>query len=325
MTGTKSKKAQKANLAGDRVFPGIGHLLKENSFRLILPYQGSVGGLPMGDVREGKTIRPEVFGRFEALVRNLAGRESVVVLFSGGVDSTLLAHAAYTALKDRSVALTFRSPLEDPGEVRMAEAAALCIGIRHVTVGSLDLSVPEIAANRPDRCYVCRKHRDALALEWARRNGYEVLVDGFSLSDLEEDRPGKKASDEDGVGHPLLEALLGRNDIRELSRFLGLEGWERTGSPCLATRFPPFTALSEEALRRVARSETALRALGFAPVRVRSLPGPFAVVETGDPSGLVARRDRVVRILKEEGFMRVLIDLEGYERGKMGRIPPGKA
>lgn len=316
----KSRKAQKASLAGDRVFPGIGHLLKENSYCLILPYRDWSEVIFVNGVRDGEGGQPEVLERFEALVRNLFRRGSVVVLFSGGVDSTLLAYAASRALKDKSVALTFRSPLEDPAEAEMAGKAAARIGIRHASAVAPDLSVPEIAGNGPNRCYACRKHRDALALEWAWRHGFESVVDGFSLSDLEEDRPGKKASDEDGIGHPLLEAGLGRKDIREISGLMGIEGGERVGSPCLATRFPTGTALSEEALRRVARSETALRALGFSPLRVRSLPGPVAVVETNDPPGVLALGDRVVRILKDEGFLRVLVDLEGYERGNMGRL-----
>lgn len=266
-------------------------------------------------------IRPETAGKFEELIRILGRHEGLVVLFSGGVDSTLLAQAAFLALGNRAVALTLRSPLEDPSETEVASSTAKRIGIRHVNLESDDLAVPEIFRNSRDRCYACRKHRDALALDWALENGFEAVVDGFSVSDLADYRPGRKAADEDGIGHPLLEADLGREEIVELSRRMGLEGWDRTGSPCLATRFPIGTILSEEALARVARAEAGLRGLGFSPVRVRFHSGSIAVVETNDPSGVVARRDQVVSLLEEAGFSGVLVDLEGYRRGRMNALP----
>jgi uncharacterized protein len=266
-------------------------------------------------------IHPETAGKFKELIRILGRHEGLVVLFSGGVDSTLLAQAAFLALGSRAVALTLRSPLEDPSETEGAAGAAKRIGIRQIDLESDDLAVPEIFQNSRDRCYACRKHRDALALGWARRNGFEAVVDGFSVSDLADFRPGRKAADEDGIGHPLLEAGLGREEIVELSRSSGLEGWDRKGSPCLATRFPIGTLLSEDALARVARAEAALRNLGFSPVRVRSYPGQVAVVETNDPVGVMARRDQVLSLLEEAGFSRALVDLEGYRRGRMNAHP----
>lgn len=269
---------------------------------------------------DGKEGHPERTAKWLELLCLLRERENAVVLFSGGVDSTLLATAAFLALGDWAVALTFRSPLEDPSEAGRAFSAAERIGIRHVILESEDLEVPEIAGNRPNRCYACRKHRDRLALAWARQQGFASVVDGLTLSDLEEDRPGRKASDEDGIGHPLLEAGLGREEIREISRLLGIDGWDRPGSPCLATRFPFFTSLSEDTLRHVGRAEGGIAELGFTLVRVRFLPGLGAVVETDDPSGVAAQREKVLRILKDEGFPAAYLDLEGYARGKMGRL-----
>ena len=273
--------------------------------------------------REGGRNGQGLEEKFRALRCILGGLENLVVLFSGGVDSTLLAPAARRALGDRAVALTLRSPLEDPAEAGTAVEAACRIGIRHVVLQSGDLEVPQIAGNHPDRCYACRKHRDAKAWEWARRNGFRCVADGLNRTDLGEDRPGRKASDEDGILHPLLDAGLSREEIRELSRVEGLEGWERAGSPCLATRFPFGTGLSAEALSRVARAEAALRGLGFSTVRVRSLPGPVAVVEVPDPGEAAARGPEILRLLQEAGFSGVLVDLEGYVRGRMSRpIPP---
>jgi len=275
--------------------------------------------------REGGFSGQGLEEKSRALFRILEGLENLVVLFSGGVDSTLLAYAAWRALGEGSVALTLRSPLEDPAEANAASEAACRIGIRHVVLRSGDLEVPEIAGNRPDRCYACRKHRDAMAWGWARLNGFTCVADGLNRTDLGEDRPGRKASDEDGILHPLLEANLGREDIRELSRREGLEGWERSGSPCLATRFPFGTALSVEALARVARAEAALRGLGFSPVRVRSLPGPVAVVEVTEPRAAAAREPEILRILREAGFTGGLVDPGGYVRGRMSRPTPPEA
>lgn len=260
--------------------------------------------------------------KLESLKNRLGELERAAVLFSGGLDSTLLASVAFRVLGECAVALTVDSPLMPREELDRARLEAARIGIPlHV------LEVPlleEISRNPPDRCYLCRKGIQAKAREWAARNGFPFLLDGANRTDLEDYRPGFRAAEEDGILHPLLDAGLTKQDVRDLTRNQGLPGWDRPSSPCTGTRFPYGFAFTEEDLARVTAAERFLDSLELPDVRVRVFPPGAAVLETSDPARAFRYRAEILAELRKIGFPVVSLDLEGFSGGKMNRfLDPG--
>lgn len=242
----------------------------------------------------------------------------VAVLFSGGLDSTLLAFVAFRTLGENAAALTVRSPLMTRQEFEEAAEEAARIGIsHHVLEESLR---EEISKNYPERCYLCRKGRHAKARLWADENKFCSIADGANLSDLDDFRPGMKAAEDDGIIHPLLEAGLTKEDVRTLSRHLGLPGWDRESFPCLATRFPYGAHFKKEDLALVEKAEHYLRELGLKKVRIRVYPPGAAVVETSEPEMAWSQRELILDRLKKLGYPVVSLDLEGFVGGKMNRF-----
>jgi uncharacterized protein len=190
------------------------------------------------------------------------------LLFSGGLDSSLLLAAAAKALGPGLTAITFTGPHTVPGELATAWALARRLQVHHVVRQIDPLSLPEFRHNRRDRCYVCKQAIITRAWEIAAARGLPGLWDGTNLDDLADFRPGLRALRELGVESPLLRAGLGKRDIRALSRDLGLNGRQPAQS-CLATRFPDNTELTREDLARVGRGEAWLRRRGFSRVRLR--------------------------------------------------------
>jgi uncharacterized protein len=190
------------------------------------------------------------------------------LLFSGGLDSSLLLAAAAKVLGPGLTAITFTGPHTVPGEVAAAWALARRFRVRHLIRQFDPLSLPEFRHNRPERCYACKRALITRAWEMAGARGLPVLWDGTNLDDLADFRPGLRALRELGVESPLLRAGLGKRDIRALSRGLGLNG-RRPAQSCLATRFPDNTELTREDLARVGRGEAWLRRRGFSRVRLR--------------------------------------------------------
>jgi pyridinium-3,5-biscarboxylic acid mononucleotide sulfurtransferase len=252
---------------------------------------------------------------------------SVMVAFSGGVDSTFVLRIAHDTLGDRVLALTTTSPtMPDDDRLSALEMGRL-IGARHLVMESNELEIPGYAGNPLNRCYLCKHNLFTVCEAKARGVGIDEIVDGLNLDDLNDYRPGIQAATEQRVRHPLVEAELTKADVRELSRALGLPTWDRPASPCLSSRFPYGTKITLAGLQMVERGERLLHELGFRVARVR-YHGEIArlEVEASEVARLLepATREMVDRELKKFGFRFVTVDLKGFRSGSLneGLVTP---
>ena len=256
---------------------------------------------------------------FEKLVAWFGPFSRVMVAFSGGVDSGLVAYAAHRAKGDAALAVTFDSPLLPPGELEGAVAFAKKVGIKHEVMKS---EVSELVLqNDRLRCYYCKRGEMGELVRLAKKRGYEVVVDGTNASDLSGVwRPGAKALSEVGVRSPLAELGLDKSAVRTMAKELGLPNWDKPSMACLASRFPYGSRITLEGLKRVGAAELFLRELGFRVVRVRDF-GQVARIEVGrdELSKLVEKglAEKVYAKFRELGYTYVDADLLGYRSGAM--------
>lgn len=245
---------------------------------------------------------------------------SLMVAFSGGVDSSFVLKVAHDTIGERVIALTTTSPTMPDEDRRTAIEMAQQIGARHVVIDSNELEIPGYARNPINRCYLCKHNLFTVCEAKASELGIGQIVDGLNLDDLHDYRPGIKAAAEKSVRHPLVEAELTKAEIRELSRALGLLTWDRPASPCLSSRFPYGTEITLEGLRKVERGEQLLHSLGFRVARVR-YHGEVARLEVESseiPTLLEPElREAVDRELKKIGFRFVTVDLKGFRSGSL--------
>ncbi|HYA35125.1 MAG TPA: ATP-dependent sacrificial sulfur transferase LarE [Candidatus Binataceae bacterium] len=258
--------------------------------------------------------------KLDALRSIFAPMTSVIIAFSGGVDSTFVLKVAHEVLGDRVLALTTTSPTMPDDDRRSALEMAQLMGARHLVVESNELEVPGYAANPINRCYLCKSNLFTVCEAKAAELGIAEIVDGLNLDDLHDYRPGMQAASERRVRHPLVEAQLGKAEIRDLSRSMGLPRWDRPASPCLSSRFPYGTQITEEGLRKVEQGEQVLHALGFRVARVR-YHGDVArlELETSEIQRIFdpAIREIVDREFKKIGFRFVAVDLKGFRSGSL--------
>ena len=263
-------------------------------------------------------LEPSLRVKAEKLYSMLRDMGSLVVAFSGGVDSSLVCTMGMHALGDHLLAVTVRSPVETPEDSAAAETLARQVGFAHRVVDFDDLANPQFVANPPDRCYHCKLARFRTIQGIAAEVGAGWMAEGSNADDASDYRPGSRAVAELGIRSPLAEVGMTKAEIRALSKALGLPVWDKPSAPCLATRFPYGSPVTREGLAQVARGEEYLHGLGFQPVRVRHF-GSTARLEVAPESvlELAARRDEVLSRFKEFGFTSVVVDLAGYRSGSM--------
>lgn len=255
------------------------------------------------------------------LMEALRGYGRAAVAFSGGVDSSFLCAAAREALGEGALALTVVSPMLARSELEDARKLAAMIGIRHILVEEPDID-PEVAANPPVRCYLCKKREFGAMARAAAGEGVSILLDGTNVDDEGDYRPGMRALAELKIESPLRKAGLRKEEIRELSRRLGLPTWDKPAFACLASRLPYGERIEPALLSRIDGAEDALKARGLRQVRVRS-HGDIARIEIAreERSKLFdgAVLDSVSAELKALGFRYVCLELEGYSMGSLNR------
>jgi len=245
---------------------------------------------------------------------------SVLIAYSGGVDSTFLASVASEVLGQRALGVFAHSPIYPPHEREDAEALAQKLGFRFTTIESNGLENPQFVANSPDRCYYCKRELFQQLQGIASAESLAWIADGSNYDDRGDYRPGRKALAELGIRSPLCEVELTKDEIRGLSKKKGLPTWDKPASPCLATRIRYGTPVTRDALRRIADGERYLRDLGIRECRLRH-HGNIARIEVDEKGMSLLLKNQIrqdlVKQIKALGYTYVTLDLGGYRSGSL--------
>ncbi len=264
-------------------------------------------------------MKPEKLQRLEEIIRSLG---TVLVAYSGGVDSSLLLKVALDVLGRENVEAVIASSATYPSKEK-ADAVRFCesIGARYTVIETDEMEDARFIENTPQRCYICKSHLYEEILEVARGRGSPTVVEGSNVDDLGDYRPGRRAIEEKGIGSPLKEAGLTKAEIRAISLELGLPTHAKPAKACLASRIPYHTRIEAATLARIEAGEAMLEGLGFGQVRIRC-HGEIARIEV-EPEELekvFKKREAIVKGLSDLGFRYVTADLRGYRTGSLNEV-----
>lgn len=268
-------------------------------------------------------LQPTLETKLRTMQRIIRDMGSVVVAFSGGIDSSLVLKVAHDELGARTLAVTARSATFPERELELSRKVAMEIGAAHRIIETDQLQIPDFVRNDASRCYHCKTDLYSALRRIREEYAGSAIVDGVHLEDQGDDRPGIAAAREWDVRSPLLEAALSKAEIRELAKELKLSNWDKPAAACLSSRVPRGTAITRETLQRIDRAEALLADEGFRHVRVRD-HGDIARIELGAEELPLLfterRRERISRALKQLGYRFVAVDLEGYRPGGVSLI-----
>jgi uncharacterized protein len=259
--------------------------------------------------------------KLEKLKAMLSEKDKLLIAYSGGVDSSLLAKVALDILGANAISVVLDMEAMPRSELRQAVDLAKSLGLNFRVVKCSMLGEEGFAENPPDRCYLCKKECIKVLKRLAEEEGISCIADGVNLSDYRDYRPGIAACDEEGIWHPFVEAEISKGDIRSICRSMGLPFWDKPSAACLASRIPYGEGIIEKRLAMIERAEDCLKAMGFSQVRVRA-HGPVARIEVPEREMQAALRSagRIAKELKRMGFQYVSLDLEGFRSGSMNEV-----
>ncbi len=266
--------------------------------------------------------------KLERLREGLRGLGSVLVCYSGGLDSAFVLAVAHAELGERAVGMTAVSPSLPESEKQDAERIARKIGAQHRFVDSNEIARPGYVANEPDRCFHCKSELYEIAEQKRSLWGLAHVANGTNLDDLGDYRPGLEAAKNAAVKSPLVEAGMTKAEVRQAARLIGMDVWDKPASACLSSRIPYGTSVTADRLKQIGGLEAALRALGFRQLRVRWHDTVARIeIDLGELEGLLRPgvREEIVRLGKVHGFAYVTVDLAGYRQGSHNEVLQGRS
>jgi uncharacterized protein len=262
--------------------------------------------------------------KLEHLINILKSKESVLIAFSGGIDSAVVAAVAKIALKDKALAVTINSPLVPQEEAKEAVKVAKEIGINHLILEGNELEDPNFICNPTNRCYFCKKGLAIKLKNLAKEKGFKNVVDGTNIEDLKDYRPGRIALNEEGVTSPLIEAGLTKKEVREIAKLLGLSIADKPSSACLASRIPYGQKITLEKIKRIAEAEKLIKEMvKVKQVRVRDHEAIARIEVDPNERKLFFNEkimDEVSQKLQALGFKFVALELSGYTQGSLNKL-----
>jgi len=265
-------------------------------------------------------ISSKKINKLEKILKDMG---SVIIAFSGGVDSSFLLKVAKKVLGKNVIAVTATSPTYPKNEFKEAKKIAKSMGFRHIIVSSNELEIEEFRNNPRDRCYYCKRELFQKIISIKKKHKFNFIADGTNYDDLNTFRPGLKALKELKIRSPLADAGLTKEEIRKYSRLLGLATWNKPALACLSSRFPYGEEISKSKLKKIEKAESFLHSLGFSQIRVR-YHYPIARIEIGKEEipGMLQRstREKIINNFKKMKFEYITLDLEGYRPGSMDEL-----